>query len=241
MQFFLVDVVCISSVKPRETFDEICLEQLADAILQSEGLLRPLILKATQPEHFEVLDGHFQYWAAVRAHEKDPRKAEMVNAFVVSPKEQELAFKQLVILQDITNPTVPFAEKAHKTMVLSPQAISQEISRVFSPLQNEVRNIRGEMAAIHALPDQLQTMMHEMENRLQTFLMTRIEQSTPSIPAIPAKSLSTFSLDTLPEPLTGEDLAVLSWDQIKTIAKAKGIKIKGGRSNIEKQLLGNNL
>jgi hypothetical protein len=97
------------------------------------------------------------------------------------------------------------------------------------------------MAAIHALPDQLQTMMHEMENRLQTFLMTRIEQSTPSIPAIPAKSLSTFSLDTLPEPLTGEDLAVLSWDQIKTIAKAKGIKIKGGRSNIEKQLLGNNL
>jgi hypothetical protein len=51
-------------------------------------------LKATGVETYTVIDGHFEYYAAVRAREKEPRKGEMVNAFVISPKEEDIVVKQ---------------------------------------------------------------------------------------------------------------------------------------------------
>jgi hypothetical protein len=51
-------------------------------------------LKAIGVETYTVIDGHFEYYAAVRAREKEPRKGEMVNAFVISPKEEDIVVKQ---------------------------------------------------------------------------------------------------------------------------------------------------
>jgi hypothetical protein len=98
MKFFLVDVVCITCAKAREHFDAAKIEALSDAILECDGLLRPVILKATGPESFEVIDGFLEYWAAVRVREKNPRKGEMVNAMVVSPKQEATILKQAKLL-----------------------------------------------------------------------------------------------------------------------------------------------
>jgi hypothetical protein len=89
------------------------------------------------------------------------------------------------------------------------------------------------VAAIRALPDQLNAMVQQLETRLQACF----EQWAAGTTTSPAKPQPAFSLDEIPEPLTGDYLAVLTWDQIKMIAKARGIKIKGGRVMIEKQLL----
>lgn len=52
------------------TFSEFAvddLENLAQSILKSDGLLMPLILKQIGPESYEVLAGDREYYAAVRA------------------------------------------------------------------------------------------------------------------------------------------------------------------------------
>jgi hypothetical protein len=36
-----------------------------------------------------VISGHTGYYAALKAREKDPRKGEMVNAFVIFPKDED--------------------------------------------------------------------------------------------------------------------------------------------------------
>jgi len=81
--FSLVDVKDITSNMTRSSFSEADLDRIAQMILDCEGIIRPLVLKLTG-QRVAVVDGHFEYYAAVRAREKDPRKGEMVNAFVIS-------------------------------------------------------------------------------------------------------------------------------------------------------------
>ncbi|GBE92172.1 chromosome partitioning protein ParB [Nostoc cycadae] len=95
MKFYLVDVKDINSNIPRSNFAEADIDNLADMIIESGGIIRPLVLKPTDAETYTVIDGHFEYYAAVKAKEKNPRKGEMVNAFVISPKNEDTIFKQV--------------------------------------------------------------------------------------------------------------------------------------------------
>ncbi|WP_375500320.1 chromosome partitioning protein ParB [uncultured Nostoc sp.] len=101
INFSLVDVKSITSNEPRSNFSEGDLENLADIIIETGGIIRPLVVKVTGLESYTVVDGHFEYYAAVRAREKNPRQAEMVNAFVIAPKLEDLVLKQIVSLQEI--------------------------------------------------------------------------------------------------------------------------------------------
>jgi len=98
-EFASVDVKCIISDVSRSTFSEQEIEQLADSILKNDSLLRPLILKQTGIENFVVLDGHLEFYAAVRAREKNPRQAEMVNSFVIPPKDESTVNEQINFLR----------------------------------------------------------------------------------------------------------------------------------------------
>lgn len=97
---FFVDVKSINSDVPRSSFVESDLEELANNILETDGLIRPLILRQTAPEKYTVVEGHREYYAAVKAKEKDIKKAEMVNAFVVNEKNERSAIEQLKLLHD---------------------------------------------------------------------------------------------------------------------------------------------
>jgi ParB-like chromosome segregation protein Spo0J len=85
---FFVDVKSIKSDLPKSNFVESELEQLADLILATDGLLRPLILQEIKAGKYQVIEGHREYYAAIIAKEKNIAKAEMVNAFVVDANSQ---------------------------------------------------------------------------------------------------------------------------------------------------------
>lgn len=99
ISFSLVDVKNITSEISRSSFPETVLDQIAEMILESGGLIKPLVLKVTGAESYTVVDGHFEYYAAIRAREKNPHKGEMVNAFVISPKSENIVAKQAKALR----------------------------------------------------------------------------------------------------------------------------------------------
>ncbi|BDI18633.1 hypothetical protein ANSO36C_44350 [Nostoc cf. commune SO-36] len=70
INFSLVDVKSITSNEPRSSFSEADLENLADIIIETGGIIRPLVVKVTGVESYTVVDGHFEYYAAVKAREK---------------------------------------------------------------------------------------------------------------------------------------------------------------------------
>jgi hypothetical protein len=121
IDFYLVDVKSISSDVPRSNFPENDLDKLAEMIIQSGGIIKPVILKQAGVEEYSVVDGHFEYYAAVRAREKNPRKGEMVNAFVISPKVEDLIIQQTALLKMTENPQ---------------KQIKSSLESKFQPLEN---------------------------------------------------------------------------------------------------------
>lgn len=107
MRFYLVDVKDIVSDVPRSNFDEVELERIAELIIESGGLIKPLVLKQSGAETYKVVEGHLECYAAVRAKEKNPRQCEMVNAFVISPKIEDLVLKQVAAITGVNDDKLP--------------------------------------------------------------------------------------------------------------------------------------
>lgn len=100
-KFSIVEIEGVISTVPRSNFDEADLDILADSILESGGILKPLILKKIGFEKYEVIDGHFEYYAAVRAREKNPNRGEIVNAFIIPAEKEDAALNQVSFLQRV--------------------------------------------------------------------------------------------------------------------------------------------
>ena len=98
-EFAQVDVKEIKSNLPRSSFSEEDIDILANAILDSNGIIRPLILRQSSIDSYEVIEGHLEYYASVRAREKKPRQAEMANAFVITTTEEKSIRQQIRALK----------------------------------------------------------------------------------------------------------------------------------------------
>lgn len=95
----LVDIDKINSKIKRSTFSEVELEKLAQSILQLNGIVKPLVLKEISPDKYEIVEGDFQFYGALKAWEIDD-DFEMIRAFIVNEKENDLVTEQLKLLGD---------------------------------------------------------------------------------------------------------------------------------------------
>ncbi|SRR5579883_1901477 len=139
MKFYLVDVKSITSDVPQSNFSESDLDHLADMLLESGGIVKPLVLKATGAETYTVVDGHLGYHVAVRAQEKNPRQGEMVNAFVISPKVENIVVKQATLLKEIESLKKP-GEQIFQTNALEPRLANLELR-----LEKQINELKSEL------------------------------------------------------------------------------------------------
>lgn len=95
----LVAAKKITSTVPRSNFSDKELEQAAHLILKAEGVINPIVLRRTSIESYEVVDGHFEYYAAARAREIDALKGEMIGAFIVDDGNEEIIKEQVKLLR----------------------------------------------------------------------------------------------------------------------------------------------
>ncbi|MHC5610862.1 MAG: ParB N-terminal domain-containing protein [Nostoc sp.] len=95
----LVAVKKIISNKLRSIFADDELEQAGRLILDSEGVINPIVVRRTSLQSYEVVDGDFEYYAAVRAREIDPRKGEMIGVFIIESENEEALTKQVELFR----------------------------------------------------------------------------------------------------------------------------------------------
>jgi hypothetical protein len=139
---FFIDVKSISSTVPISSFDKSKIERLADAILANDGLISPLILTASGLEQYTVVAGDLEYYAAVRAKEKDFHKAEHVNAFVIPPHSQQAAIDQLKLVAAHQPVKVPES----KNLNISIESLAAIIAQQLQPLQQELMQVNRQLA-----------------------------------------------------------------------------------------------
>jgi Predicted RNA-binding protein len=107
LETYLVDIQDVSSSQLRSNFSEKDLKNMAELILELGGLIQPLIIKEGGLRRFEVIEGHFEYYAVVKAQEIDDN-LEMVRAFIINENAENSAKKQLQFLnaREPINPIV---------------------------------------------------------------------------------------------------------------------------------------
>ncbi|MEP0790121.1 MULTISPECIES: Rho termination factor N-terminal domain-containing protein [Cyanophyceae] len=133
----LVAVKKINSNVARSEFLEDELNRTAELILKAEGIINPPVIRRTSLESYEVVNGHFEYYAAVKAREIDPRKGEMIGAFIIESENEKVLMDQVEVLRNREfNNESPVAD----TQPLNTVESSKEVIQIESILP-EIENL----------------------------------------------------------------------------------------------------
>jgi len=136
----LVAVKRITSTVPRSNFAEPELEKLARLILESGGLINPIIVRRNGMDAYEIVDGDFEYYAAARAKEIEPLKGETIGAFILEEENEELLLEQLEILRKTAN-----TENPSVSVVPQPSSsFEQRLTNIETRLENRINELKAE-------------------------------------------------------------------------------------------------
>ncbi|MCG5058496.1 MAG: hypothetical protein KA714_10960 [Limnoraphis sp. WC205] len=142
IKFSYVDVKSITSDVPRSEFSEAEIDTLADLILECQGVLKPIFLQQVDLEHYKVIEGDLEYYAAVRAKEKNLRQGEMINAIIVSPAQEQSIKQQLNFFNKYQSLNVPEKrENNASTTNLEPRLMNLELrlERTINEIREEIK------------------------------------------------------------------------------------------------------
>ncbi|WP_413160270.1 DUF655 domain-containing protein [Capilliphycus salinus ALCB114379] len=70
-------------------------------------MLKPIFLQQIDLDQYKVIEGDLEYYAAVRAKEKNLRQGEMINAIIVSPAQEKSIKQQLDFFKKSQSLNVP--------------------------------------------------------------------------------------------------------------------------------------
>ena len=84
-------------------FPSIQIEQLANLFLQAGDTVRPILLRKISPISFQILEGHFEYYAAMKAQEIDEQFT-AIRAYVVPPDLESTILAQYQFLRSLSSP-----------------------------------------------------------------------------------------------------------------------------------------
>lgn len=159
-----VDIISISSSIPKSKFKQANIEIIADSILTAGGLLRPLILRQIG-DRYTVIDGDLAYYAAVRAKEKDLRRAEMVNAFVITDDSESAVIAQLTLL---SKTELGGEDRLQKTIadVVTTQSEERSDVAINEQIDRQLTPVHQQLAAIASQIEQHTGMLAELQQQV---------------------------------------------------------------------------
>jgi ParB family chromosome partitioning protein len=230
----LVAVKKITSSVPRETFSELELEQVAKLSLEASGLINPIVLRRTSMQSYEVVDGHFEYYAAVKAKEREPMKGEMIPAFLLEPENEEVLLEQVKVLRQkgsqaviaVNHPVEPAVNPPIEPVVTpipvlsEPEGDRQPIDTPLelTPLTEEIKHLKS---IIQSLESNLNTRVDGLTRKVE-----RLQEKDPilAIEALLQQHFKAFQQD-------------LEIGKAKTSAKSSASKNKKDRGPTKQQLI----
>jgi competence ComEA-like helix-hairpin-helix protein len=159
LQTSLVAVKKIESDVARSSFSAEAIEQVAQLMIQAEGTINPIILKRTSLESYQVVDGHFEYYAAVRAREMSPLKGEMIQAIILEPENEEVLLAQVNLLRKGSIPELESGGDADLTSSLEPRFANLEkvFRSQFEELRKDNRNLERSINEMAGRTSDVQT------------------------------------------------------------------------------------
>jgi ParB family chromosome partitioning protein len=165
----LVAVRKITSTVPRSNFADDNLEQAAQLILETQGVINPIVLHRTSLESYEVVDGHFEYYAAARAREIDPRKGEMISAFIVDDENEKAIKEQIELLRKSNPATSGNGNSGSDSSEARIRNIESRQTNLESRIETRLNELKAEQARdTQKLEDELKELKSQIPKRHET-------------------------------------------------------------------------
>jgi len=142
--------VRIKKIEPsqlKDSFSATELDRATHIILDVEGLINPPVLQRTGIESYTVIDGDFEYYAALQAMEIE-RKRNRINAYIVESEEELPFYQQQIAMFRKQSVVTPVEKPIEKTVESEKEpAIPTQTSTVdIQPIMNVIKNLSEQVA-----------------------------------------------------------------------------------------------
>jgi len=97
LNFYLLDIDSVESNHHRSDYDENILMDIAKSLIANDDLIKPILVRQVSPIRYQVIEGHREYFAAVKAREISPDFDE-IRAVVVPKDLQDSVLEQYRLL-----------------------------------------------------------------------------------------------------------------------------------------------
>ncbi len=150
-------IVLVKNIRcsvPHTDFADALIETGAQLILQLEGVITPLILRREGIEHYHVVAGYLEYYAALKAREINLSRGETINAFIIDPDNEATIIQQI----DLFKKTHTMAKKTPQTNDMNPitsdlldkqlqhlSQIVQSMAELMATFTNEISELRAKL------------------------------------------------------------------------------------------------
>ena len=153
------------------------IEDLANLFLQAGDTVRPIILRKISSISFQVLEGHFEYYAALKAQEIDEQFT-AIRAYVVPPELESTIVEQYRFLRSLSLSTPIESAPTHthegsQNLEKMEQSITQRLEQKLTATIE--RRIEEQMSF------SLQVIVNQMTKQLDTHLID-FKQSLSLVP-----------------------------------------------------------
>jgi len=190
----LVPVKKITCTQPRSIFSDDQLEKAAQSILESEGVINPIVVRRIDLQSYELVDGVFEYYAAARAREIDPRQGENITVFIMEPENEEALTKQVELFRK-SKSVIP-----NNLVSTDADNTSLQIANMESRLTNMESRFDNRT---HELQTEFKNEIKKINQKLQ-----EMETTIPK-PMEPLAALNTLELPELARKLKGVNAKII--------------------------------
>jgi competence ComEA-like helix-hairpin-helix protein len=131
-----VDIVSIHTSTSRSEFSDDEVEELARKFLLSEGggSIKPLIVRPKNAKEFDVIEGHLEFYAALRAREIDDC-FEMIQAIILDSKNEKVVLEQVDLFKK------PTPDPDNKIIIERINNLKAQLSSEINKLKTQLTNI----------------------------------------------------------------------------------------------------
>ena len=171
--FYLLDISAVESDQDRSQFSEKELTDLAQKLIASDDLIHPILVTQINPVRFKVIQGHFAYFAAVKASEMDPTFDE-IRAIIVPKELQEDVLAQYRLL---------LPEDAHLT--------KNDLKEVEQRLRQDFQ------VKFDLLNNLLLSQQNQIQNFLTNDLVNKLQDLLKKKPKLSISEINTLDLEAL--------------------------------------------
>jgi|694.fasta_scaffold99717_3 DNA uptake protein ComE-like DNA-binding protein len=138
-----VDIVSVHTNASRSEFSQDEVEKLAHNFLLSGGSTRPLIVRPKNAEEYDVIEGHLEFYAALRAKELDDN-FEMIQAIILDSKNEKAIVEQVNLFKEITpSPVTPPSDNK----------LIERIKNLEKQLSSDINNLKTQLSNQTESPD----------------------------------------------------------------------------------------